>query len=117
MLCKYILDYFHIISYYTVAKSIIFNYLELSIIIVIRSLRYRIQMSTECLFCLQYSTEACCSHCRSINRTNMFEMLLTQLGHASTQFDYYDRIKAMCQRIETVRFYLDVSVLKLYPRI
>lgn len=60
-------------------------------------------MNTRCLFCDKNATTICCSSCREIDRSDMFEALLTLLGKATIAEDYYDQINIICQQIETVR--------------
>lgn len=60
-------------------------------------------MTTRCLFCEKFATTICCSNCREIDRSVMFETVLALLSKASVAEDYYDQIKIICQQIETVR--------------
>lgn len=59
-------------------------------------------MNNRCLFCAQRTTTACCLGCRTIDRSTMFETLLTLLGKASMTSNYYDQIRTISQQIETV---------------
>lgn len=59
-------------------------------------------MNNRCLFCTQLAATVCCSRCRTMDQSTMFETLLTFLGKASVTSNYYDQIKAICQKIETV---------------
>ena len=61
-----------------------------------------IEMDTRCLFCFQRTIAACCAGCRQMNRAQMFENLLVQLGNASDAADYFDQMKAITEQIETV---------------
>lgn len=72
-------------------------------------------MNNHCLFCTQRSSTLCCLGCRERDRSTIFEVLLTLLGKASTTIHHYDRIKAVCQQIETVSLMLlyDLSCIKL----
>ncbi|CAF4286258.1 unnamed protein product, partial [Rotaria magnacalcarata] len=63
-------------------------------------------MNNRCLFCAQRTTTACCLGCRTIDRSTMFETLLTLLGKAPMVGNYYDQIKVICHQIETLEWLL-----------
>lgn len=63
-------------------------------------------MSNQCLFCMKWATTSCCTSCRQISRSSMFEALLTLLNKATIYDNYYDQIKTICQHIETVCLFL-----------
>ena len=70
------------------------------------TLNKEIEMDSQCLFCVQRTTAACCAACRQMNRAHLFENLLTRLGRASNTVNHLDQMKAITERIETVSFIL-----------
>ena len=59
-------------------------------------------MNNHCLFCTQKLLEIFYLDCREKDESTLFEFLLTPIGKASNTDNYYDQIKFICQRIETV---------------
>lgn len=59
-------------------------------------------MNNRCLLCAQRAVTACCFVCREKDRSTIFKTFLTSIGNASIASNYYDQMKVICQKIETV---------------
>ena len=59
-------------------------------------------MESQCLFCTDSTTDACCQRCRNKSQTAMFTHLLSLFEKAAIVQDYYEQMKFLCHKISTV---------------